>query len=104
MFEVIVSLIPVEMRPMSIISLMFFIMLLYIIRLNMKSIKLLEEDLEKTKCALDKAKDHLNDQIKDIVLDLKVDVTDLKASLRSMSSCLTNMKVDIRDLRIRKSE
>lgn len=102
MIDSLFSVIPVEMRPMSIISLLFFVMLLYIIKLDMIRLRCVEKELEETKEELDKAKDHLNDQIKNIVLSLKVDVTELKGDIKSMSSCLTNMKTDIRDLRIRK--
>ena len=52
-----------------------------------------------TKKELDCAKDHLNDQIKELVLSLKVDVTEVKGSIKSVSSCLSNMKTDIRELR-----
>ena len=102
MFESIITIVPVELRPMSVISLILIIILASIIKMNMATVKTLREELNETKQELDKAKDHLNDQIKDIVLSLKVDVTELKGSLRNVSSCLSNMKTDIRDLRNKK--
>lgn len=110
MIEGLFSIVPIELKPMSIISLILIMVLAGVIRINMttvktlkeeneSSIKLLKKELEETKKDLDKAKDHLNDQIKDLVLDLKVDVAGLKGLVNSVSSSISNIKTDIRDLR-----
>lgn len=99
MIEGLFSVVPVEMKPMSIISLILIMVLAGVIRANMSSTKALKEELKETKKELDCAKDHLNDQIKELVLSLKVDVTEVKGSIKSVSSCLSNMKTDIRELR-----
>jgi len=110
MIEGLIHIIPVEFRPMSVMTLILLIVITYMLTQGHKVITnelkkvirehdILREDFEKAKTKIDKKILGLMQETNKAINSLTVDMAEIKESNKNISTTISEVKTDIRDLR-----
>lgn len=99
MLEGVLGIIPVEMKPMSIITLLILFGMMIILRDIYRRHNELRAEYEKKRDAIDKEIKATMGTTMNAISNMKVDVAELKEGIKNITTSLVDLKQDIRDIR-----